>query len=153
MRLLESAEGDSQVTDTSEASGAALLARLDRIPVWPHPNWILWVVGAGFFFSFFDIITIGFALPVITREFNISAETASWSITSGLVGYILGSFLDSRIGDRFGRRVSLYLSVGAFSLGSLLSATSTDLGWLVTWRFLSGMNVLIWESSDSLSRM
>ena len=129
------------MTNTSETSGAALLARLDRIPVWPHPNWILWVVGAGFFFSFFDIITIGFALPVITREFNVSAETASWSITSGLVGYIVGSFVDSRIGDRFGRRVSLYLSVGAFSLGSLLSATSTDLGWLVAWRFLSGMGI------------
>jgi len=129
------------VANTTEVTGASLLARLDRIPVWPHPRWILWVVGAGFFFSFFDIVTIGFALPVITREFDVSAEAASWSITSGLIGYILGSFLDSRIGDRFGRRVSLFLSVGAFSLGSLLSATSPDLGWLVFWRFISGMGI------------
>lgn len=125
----------------TSSSGAELLARLDRIPVWPHSRWILWVVGAGFFFSFFDIITIGFALPVITKEFGISAEAASWSITSGLIGYILGSFLDSRIADRYGRRVSLYLSVGAFSIGSLLSATSTDLGWLIFWRFISGMGI------------
>ena len=57
-------------------------------------------------------MTIGYALPVITREFGVSSEAASWAITSGLIGYILGSFLDSRIGDRFGRRLSLYLSVG-----------------------------------------
>jgi len=126
---------------SSRISGAELVARLDRIPVWPYPGWILAVVGAGFFFAFFDIVTIGFALPVIQREFGVSAEAASWAITSGLIGYIVGSFLDSRIGDRFGRKVSLFLSVAAFSIGSGLSATSADLGQLVLWRFISGMGI------------
>lgn len=127
--------------DPATASSADLIARLDRIPVWPYPRWILVVVGAGFFFAFFDIVTIGFALPVIQEQFNVSSEAASWAITSGLIGYILGSFLDSRIGDRFGRRVSLFLSVGAFSVGSVLSATSPTLEWLVVWRFVSGMGI------------
>lgn len=127
--------------NASAAAGAALVARLDRIPVWPYRHWVLGVVGAGFFFAYFDIVTIGFALPVIQREFGVSPEAASWAITSGLIGYILGSFLDSRIGDRFGRRVSLFLSVAAFSLGSLLSATSTSLGQLVFWRFVAGMGI------------
>jgi putative MFS transporter len=34
------------------------LARLDRIPVWPYERKLLWVVGAGYFFAFFDIVTI-----------------------------------------------------------------------------------------------
>ena len=118
-----------------------ILARLDRIPVWPYPRSILAIVGAGFFFAFFDIVTIGFALPVITKQFHVSAEEASWAITSGLIGYILGSFLDSRIADHFGRRVSLFISVAFFSVGSLLSATSSDLGWLIFWRFISGMGI------------
>ena len=127
--------------DRSPSPGAELLARLDRIPVWPYPRSVLAVVGAGFFFAYFDIVTIGFALPVISEQFKVSAEMASWSITSGLIGYILGSFLDSRIADRYGRRVSLLLSVAAFSIGSLLSATSTGLGSLVFWRFISGMGI------------
>ena len=127
----------------SQNSSAALglISRLDRIPVWPYPRSILWIVGAGFFFAFFDIVTIGFALPVLTHEFGVNEEQASWAVTSGLIGYILGSFLDSRIGDRFGRKVSLYLSVGFFSFGSLLSATSPSLDWLIFWRFLSGMGI------------
>ncbi|MDE0884182.1 MAG: MFS transporter [Myxococcota bacterium] len=121
--------------------GAELIARLDRIPVWPYPRSVLAIVGAGFFFAYFDIVTIGFALPVISEQFKVSAEMASWSITSGLIGYILGSFLDSRIADRYGRRISLLLSVAAFSVGSLLSATSSSLGELVFWRFISGMGI------------
>ena len=132
---------DVSVVDPSAASGALLLARLDRIPVWPYPRSILAIVGAGFFFAYFDIVTIGFALPVLSKEFGVSAELASWTITSGLIGYILGSFLDSRIGDRYGRRVSLLLSVAAFSIGSLLSATSPTLDWLIFWRFISGMGI------------
>ena len=71
--------------DAPHARSAALIARLDRIPVWPYPRWIIAVVGAGFFFAFFDIVTIGFALPVIQKEFGVSAEAASWAITSGLI--------------------------------------------------------------------
>lgn len=129
------------MTETGLNVEQGLLARLDRIPVWPYPRSILWIVGAGFFFAFFDIVTIGFALPVITKQFDVTAEAASWAITSGLIGYILGSFLDSRIADHFGRRVSLFISVAAFSVGSLLSATSPDLGWLIFWRFISGMGI------------
>ena len=125
--------------NSSVANG--LIARLDRIPVWPYRRSIIWIVGAGFFFAFFDIVTIGFALPVLTHEFGVTEEQASWAVTSGLIGYIFGSFLDSRIGDRYGRKVSLYLSVGFFSFGSLLSATSPSLDWLIFWRFLSGMGI------------
>ena len=132
---------DVPITDERASEGAALLARLDRLTVWPYPWTVLVVTGAGFFFSFFDIVTIGFALPAITTQFGVSAELAAWSITSGLVGYILGAFLDSRIGDRYGRRLSLYLSVTAFPLGSMLSATSSGLGELVFWRFISGMGI------------
>lgn len=129
------------MTASQSADGAELMARLDRIPVWPYPLRVPIVIGAGFFFSFFDVVTIGFGLPVITQQFGVSAAEASWAITSGLIGYIAGSLLDSRIADRFGRRVSLYLSVGFFSAGSLLSATSPDLGWLIFWRVISGMGI------------
>ena len=80
----------------SQNSNAAigLISRLDRIPVWPYPRSILWIVGAGFFFAFFDIVTIGFALPVLTHEFGVSEEQASWAVTSGLIAFWSASDAD-----------------------------------------------------------
>ncbi|WP_419909954.1 MFS transporter [Hoeflea sp.] len=124
---------------TSDA--ARILTRLDRIPVWPYPRKVLWIVGFGFFFAFFDIVTIGFAIPVVVQQFNITSELASWAISGSLIGYIIGSFLDSRIADRYGRRVSLLLSVSFFTIGSLMSATSPNIWWLIGWRVISGMGI------------
>lgn len=127
--------------ETTANEAGAILARLDRIPIWPYPRSVLYVIGFGFFFAFFDIVTIGFAVPVVAKQFAVSSEVASWTISGSLLGYIVGSFLDSRIADRFGRRVALIVSVLLFSVGSLLSATSTDIWWLIGWRFLSGMGI------------
>ncbi len=128
-------------SNATDADAGAILARLDRIPVWPYPRSVLWIVGFGFFFAFLDVVTIGFAVPVVATQFGISSELASWAITGSLIGYIIGSFLDSRIADRFGRRVSLMISVSFFTFGTLMSATSPDIWWLIGWRVISGMGI------------
>ena len=116
-------------------------ARIDRLPIWPYPWLVLVVIGASFFFAFFDIVTIGFSLPVIIEQFNVSAEQASWAVTSSLIGYILGSLLYSRVGDHFGRKAGLYLSVSTFSVGALFSGFSPNLDWLIFWRLVAGMGI------------
>lgn len=58
------------------------LARLNRIPVWPYERKLLWIVGAGYFFAFFDIVTISFALPGIAKQFHVSKSTVALSVTS-----------------------------------------------------------------------
>jgi putative MFS transporter len=117
------------------------LARLDRIPVWPYEGKLLWVVGAGYFFAFFDIVTISFAAPVIATQFHVSKSTVTLSVTSSLVGYVIGAFADATIADKWGRRLSLGLSVGVFSLGTVLAAASTNVTELIIFRFISGLGI------------
>ncbi len=90
--------------------------RLDRIPVWPYERKLLWIVGAGYFFAFFDIVTISFAAPVIATQFHVSKATVTLSVTSSLIGYIIGAFADSTIADKWGRKLSLGISVAVFSV-------------------------------------
>ncbi|KTD61093.1 MFS transporter [Legionella spiritensis] len=120
---------------------AMILSRLDRIPIWPYSPMILLSVGAGFFFAFFDIVSIGLALPKIEQQFAVSSEMAAWSITSSLVGYILGSFIDSRLADRYGRRIAIYISIFFFSIGSLFCAFSQSITSLIFYRLIAGMGL------------
>jgi putative MFS transporter len=124
-----------------ESSATNALARLDRIPIWPYRRNLLWVVGAGYFFAFFDIVTIGYAIPEISKQFGVSTEAASVAVTSSLIGYIFGAYADSTIADVWGRRISLAISVGLFTLGTLVAAFSTNLTFLVVWRFVAGLGI------------
>ncbi|MGZ4244992.1 MAG: MFS transporter [Solirubrobacteraceae bacterium] len=120
---------------------AGPLARLDRIPVWPYEKRLLWVVGAGYFFAFFDIVTISFALPVIATQFHASEGAVSLSVTSSLVGYIIGAIGDAQVADKWGRRLSLAVSVSLFSVGTVLAALSWNVSSLIVFRFISGLGI------------
>src|SRR5947209_20526708 len=122
-------------------SGPESLAALDRIPVWPYERKLLWVVGAGYFFAFFDIVTISFAAPVIATQFHTTKATVTVSVTSSLIGYIIGAFADSQIADKWGRRTSLAISVSVFSLGTVLAALSTNVTQLIIFRFIAGLGI------------
>src|SRR5579885_2620703 len=125
----------------SRARRVGPLARLDRIPTWPYERTLLWIVGAGYFFAFFDIVTISFAAPVIATQFYVSKATVTLSVTSSLVGYIIGAFADSTIADKWGRKLSLSISVAVFSVGTILAAVSTNVTELIVFRFISGLGI------------
>jgi putative MFS transporter len=109
--------------------------------VWPYEKRLLWVVGAGYFFAFFDIVTISFALPVIATQFHASKGAVSLSVTSSLIGYIIGAIGDSQVADKWGRKLSLAVSVTLFSVGTALAALSWNVGSLVVFRFISGLGI------------
>src|SRR3990167_697491 len=121
--------------------GALILARLDRIPIWPFGKMLIIVLGVGFFFAFFDTITIGLALPILAQQFHVPMSVVLLTITMGLIGYIVGSFIDARISDLFGRRLALFISIALFSLGSFLSALSPSISSLIVCRFIIGLGL------------
>lgn len=121
--------------------GADILGRLDALRVWPYPRRVLMVIGAAWFFAFFDIVNIGYALPAISTQFGVSSTVAALAVSIGLVGYIIGSLSDGLAADRFGRRVALVISVAAFSAGTIIAALAPDLSVLLVGRFIAGMGI------------
>ncbi len=96
--------------DTDADRGRALLARLDRVPVWALPRHYLAIIGIGYFFVFYDIADIGYALPAISREFGLTGSEAVFiAVAVGLIGYVVGSVGIGSLADRFGRYRMLIL--------------------------------------------
>ncbi|HLQ86263.1 MAG TPA: MFS transporter [Salinisphaeraceae bacterium] len=70
---------------TAASRSAEILARLNRIPVWSLPRYYLVVIGLGYFFTFYDITDIGFAMPAIADQFGLAG---SWRILFFIGGAI-----------------------------------------------------------------
>jgi MFS transporter, putative metabolite:H+ symporter len=63
------------------------------------------------------------------------------SVTSSLIGYIIGAFANSTIADKWGRKLSLTVSVAVFSGGTILAAISTNVTELIIFRFIAGLGI------------
>jgi putative MFS transporter len=127
--------------DHTSWSGAEMLSRLDRLPVWPYRASALWVVGMGYLLAFFDITNVGFALPDIVKRFHISPTASAIPVTASLLGYILGSYVNSTYADLRGRRVAIISATILFTVGSIATTFSFNFTWLIIWRFITGMGI------------
>ncbi|MFD9542598.1 MFS transporter [Streptomyces sp. NPDC060022] len=79
------------------------------------------------------------ALPGLQREFNASATTVSWVLSSFLLTASLATALLGRVGDMFGKRRVLLVSLTVFAAGTLLAALSDSLGLLIAARAVQGV--------------
>ena len=57
--------------------------------------------------------TLGFVMPGMTREYEISKQTAGWLPLVALTGTTLGSILWGRIADVFGRHAAILEAPGS----------------------------------------
>ncbi len=129
-----------QGTDTRRA--AEILARQDRIQVWALPWIYLAIVGTGYFFTFYDITDIGFALPQIQTQFHLTGNESTFlALSIGLIGYAVGSVCIGALADRLGRFRMLILTIVLTAIGSFGDAAAGSLGVLIVFRFITGMGV------------
>ncbi len=129
-----------QTSDTRRA--AEILARQDRIDVWALPWVYLAIVGTGYFFTFYDITDIGFALPQIQTQFHLTGNESTFlALSIGLIGYAVGSVGIGLLADRFGRFRMLIATIVLTAVGSFGDAAAGSLGVLIVFRFITGMGV------------
>jgi len=131
---------EAQPRPTPQA--AEILARQDRIDVWALPWHYLAIVGTGYFFTFYDITDIGFAIPQIQTEFHLSGNQSTFlALAIGLIGYAVGSLIIGALADRFGRFRMLIVTIVLTAIGSFGDAASGGLATLIIFRFVTGMGV------------
>lgn len=124
--------------DTAEKS---LIARFDRIPIWPHSSTVLWVVGIGYLIAFFDITNVAFGMPVFSKVLHFTAQQEALPITASLLGYVIGAWLNSNFADIAGRKAGIATATALFTIGCLITTFASGLDSMVVGRFITGMGI------------
>src|ERR1700732_4062427 len=83
----------------TRSKGAAVVARLDRIPVWSLSYLFIGIIGVGFLFTFFDIfdINVSFIQTCIQLVPGCTPPTSvnflGIPLLLNLLGYVVGALV------------------------------------------------------------
>ncbi|MGY2048054.1 MFS transporter [Methylobacterium sp. JK268] len=89
----------------------------------------------------FDGQLIGFAIPVLIREWSVGRGDFAPVVASGLVGMGIGSAGAGLLADRFGRRWAVIGSVVLFGLATAAIGLSQTLWQIGLLRFVAGLGI------------
>ncbi|SEP51418.1 MFS transporter [Amycolatopsis saalfeldensis] len=118
-----------------------IASRLDRLPVTRRHRYFVAVVGVVTFFDLYDLFLAATISTVLTKEFGVTADLLKPLIASAFVGAFVGAVFLGRLADRLGRRRAFLVTLGIYSVFTLLGAFSTDVWMLVACRFVAGIGI------------
>src|SRR3984957_9187522 len=104
-----------------------------------HNPWLITVsVMMAVFMEVLDTSIANIALPHIAGSLSVTPEEATWVLTSYLVANAIVLPLTGWLGNYFGRRNILLVSVGGFTVFSFLCGIAPNLPLLIIFRVLQG---------------
>jgi EmrB/QacA subfamily drug resistance transporter len=92
------------------------------------------------------------ALPVLQRDLHTSTSGAGWVFTSFLLAASVAAPIAGRLGDMFGKKRVLVISLAFLVVGSLLAAVATSLVVLIAARTIQGLGGAIYPLAFGIIR-
>lgn len=103
-------------------------------------KWVVAVVFVlGLFMEIMDTTIVNVAIPTLARDFNVTGTGIEWIVLGYLLSIAVWIPSSGWIGDRYGTRRTFLFALFTFTLASVLCATATTLGQLITYRILQGI--------------
>jgi AAHS family 4-hydroxybenzoate transporter-like MFS transporter len=92
-------------------------------------------------FDGFDLGTIGMAAPSLSKAWGVAPALFTTAFVMLSVGIMIGALLSGPLGDRFGRKPLLTISVAMIGIFSVLSAYAWSISSITVLRFLTGLGI------------
>lgn len=129
--------------------GAAIAARMDRLPITRHLWMLVLLISLGGFFEVYDLIFTGYIAPGMAKSGLLHTTTHAFFGFTGIAGFIAATFAGLFAGtfglgwmaDRYGRRSVFTVSLLWYSICSAIMAFQTTPEGMILWRFITGIGV------------
>ncbi len=103
-----------------------------------HPWYSAIAVAVGTFMVVLDTTVVNVSLPHIAGSLSATIEESTWALTSYLAANAIILPITGWLAAFFGRKRLFIVSVGTFTLASLMCGLSPSLPVLIAWRILQG---------------
>lgn len=104
-----------------------------------HRVRVLLICSMTLFMVGLDITAVNVALPTIGRQMDASLSWLQWTVSAYTVVMASLLLLSGSTADRLGRKRTLLIGLGTFSLASLLCSLAPTIELLVAFRVLQGI--------------
>jgi MFS family permease len=111
--------------------------------------WVLVVGALDLGLEQFMVIPV---LPAVQQTYSASLTSATWLVTGFLLAAVTAAPIVGRLGDMYGKRRLLLVSVGAFAVGSLVCALAESMAALIAGRVVQGMGAALGPLAIGLAR-
>ena len=95
---------------------------------------VVWLDG-------YHIQSMSLVVPTLAKEWAIKSTDFKMVNSSAIIGILLGSAFIASMGDRWGRRKILIISMVIVGLSSIGTGYSNSMMHLIIWRFLTGLGL------------
>lgn len=92
------------------------------------------------------------ALPELAQHYDASVIGVGWLVTGFTLASIVAVPLFGRLGDLFGKRLMLLVSLGAFAVGSLICALTESIELAIAGRIIQGLGAAVGPLTYALAR-
>lgn len=89
----------------------------------------------------YDTAVISGAINGVTAQFGLDAMQQGWFVGCALVGSIGGVAVAGILSDRFGRKMTMFISAVFFTVSGIGCALSPDFTQLVIYRIIGGVGI------------
>jgi sugar porter (SP) family MFS transporter len=103
-------------------------------------GWSIIVALGGFLFGF-DTAVISGVEKSIQRLFELNSFWQGFTISSSLIGTVVGALTSGKPADRYGRKPVLFVVAGLYAVSAFGSAMTSSLLFFIIFRFLGGLAV------------
>src|SRR3954468_18248521 len=125
--------------EPAATANAALVARLERLPVTRRLLLIRIIIGSATFFDAYTVLVIAFAMPQLAEEWHLTPGQIGMILSAGYVGQIFGSLFFGHLAERIGRLPVLLITIVIFVSMDIACLFAGGATAMIVFRFFQGI--------------
>jgi len=100
--------------ERATTANAALVARLERLPVTRRLLLIRIIIGSATFFDAYTVLVIAFAMPQLVDQWHLTPGQVGMILSAGYLGQLIGAIVFGWVAEKIGRQNTLLITIVIF---------------------------------------